>query len=478
MHLLSSLAAGSQCGGTSECFAACVARNGAWRDYRRSQDPRDRNQFCVARTHFHRICQELPRFFLVSWQDCVANLSRGSQRSQTHFPPGSVPTRPDTLCPLARGTGSSWAVASAFHVCWSSVVEFIWSVFPCRCHEEVRGSVCSSPSGGSFWQSIHNVRVSMCLVSMCWVRGWPQWTPLLSVQGDVPLVADCVGEVQLCLGVGCCPILVEAQHRCPHLQARWPFKPRKFPPSVSGVFALKVLEHLIHARIAPFINRQLSESQGGFRWGADALVGSLVNLLSMRASTHTFVAFVDIEKAFDTSWVEATLVRLHDIGVRGLVWNLLSNFLRHTVSQVWLGNELLDQWVDSGIAQGRVLSPLLFNLLVDGLAVEVQLASPGVDLPGNVRSRISCTLMIWCVADSPQDLQTALNAVHRWGCRFPLQIWCWPHQISSGGVRAQTSPRFWCPSPHGIINFPRLCSPQCLVGVRIFCTLTSSSGPL
>ena len=53
----------------------------------------------------------------------------------------------------------------------------------------------------------------------------------------------------------------------------------------------------------------------------------------MRASTHTFVACVDIEKAFDTSWVEATLVRLHDIGVRGLVWNLLSNFLRHTVSQ-------------------------------------------------------------------------------------------------------------------------------------------------
>ena len=117
----------------------------------------------------------------------------------------------------------------------------------------------------------------------------------------------------------------------------------------------KVLEHLIHARIAPFINRQLSESQGGFRWGADVLVGSLVNLLSMRASTHMFVAFVDIEKAFDTSWVEAMLVRLHDIGVRGLVWNLLSNFLRHTVSQVRLGNELSDQWVDSGIAQERVL---------------------------------------------------------------------------------------------------------------------------
>ena len=63
----------------------------------------------------------------------------------------------------------------------------------------------------------------------------------------------------------------------------------------------QVLEHLIHMRIAPFINQQFHPSQGGFRWGADALVGSLINVLSLRASTHTFVAFVDIEKVFDTA---------------------------------------------------------------------------------------------------------------------------------------------------------------------------------
>ena len=59
-----------------------------------------------------------------------------------------------------------------------------------------------------------------------------------------------------------------------------------------------VLEHMIHASIAPLVNRRLNQSQGGFRWGADALVGSLVNVLTMRASTHTFVAFVDIERGF------------------------------------------------------------------------------------------------------------------------------------------------------------------------------------
>ena len=144
----------------------------------------------------------------------------------------------------------------------------------------------------------------------------------------------------------------------------------------------------------------------------------------MRASTHTFVVFVDIEKAFDTAWVEATLVRLHDAGVQGLLWRLISNFLRHTVSQVRLGGDLSEPWPDSGIAQGRVLSPLLFNLLVDGLAVAVHHASPGVLLPGSV-DRFTAQLYaddLVIAAESPSDLQTALNAVSEWGFRFRFRF--------------------------------------------------------
>ena len=48
------------------------------------------------------------------------------------------------------------------------------------------------------------------------------------------------------------------------------------------------------------------------------------------------------------------------------------------------------QKVDSaGIAQGRVLSPLLFNILVDGLARAVHVACPGVSLMGTWDSRFA-----------------------------------------------------------------------------------------
>ena len=102
--------------------------------------------------------------------------------------------------------------------------------------------------------------------------------------------------------------------------------------------------------------------------------------LRLRRHEHTSVAFIDIKKAFDFCWVEATLVRLFDFGVMGRLWHLLANFLCGTLSQVRLGGSVSSPWVDSGIAQGRVLSPLLFNLLIDSLAVALRSTIPGVSL--------------------------------------------------------------------------------------------------
>ena len=119
------------------------------------------------------------------------------------------------------------------------------------------------------------------------------------------------------------------------------------------------------------------------------------------------------------------LVWLHDFGVRGLLWHLISQFLRQTVSQVKLGGDLSKPWPDSGIAQLRVLSPLLFNPLVGGLAAAVQHAPPGVFLPGCVDSRFTGQLYadeLDIAAESPSDLQTALNAVSDWSFRFRFRF--------------------------------------------------------
>ena len=114
--------------------------------------------------------------------------------------------------------------------------------------------------------------------------------------------------------------------------------PGNYRPISLASCCFKVFEHMVHSSIAPCISPQLHHCQGGFRWGADMMAGSLI--LHMRSTTHTFVAFVDIFKAFDTSWVEATMVELFSVGVHGRMWALIAHFVHGTFSQVRSGSDL------------------------------------------------------------------------------------------------------------------------------------------
>ena len=88
---------------------------------------------------------------------------------------------------------------------------------------------------------------------------------------------------------------------------------------------------------------------------------------------------------------------------------------------VRLGDSASQPWVDSGVAQGRVLSPLLFNLLVDSLATSLRAAVAGVRLVDSDPFRHVCQLYaddLVLLAESQAHLQDALDVVHSWGLRW------------------------------------------------------------
>ena len=196
-----------------------------------------------------------------------------------------------------------------------------------------------------------------------------------------------------------------------------PTLPNNYRPISLASCFFKILEHLVHSRIAPHIIPQLDDSQSGFCWGADVLVGSLVSILSARSSSHTLVAFIDIQKAFDTSWVEGTLVRLFDAGVRGRMWTFMCNFLHGTQSQVRCGSSLSEPWVDSGIVKGEsslhsfsTSSSTALLRLCDKLPLVCS------SVPRPYVFQVSCMPMVLsCLPNASFDLQVALDAVARWG---------------------------------------------------------------
>ena len=75
----------------------------------------------------------------------------------------------------------------------------------------------------------------------------------------------------------------------------------------------------------------------------------------------------------------------------------------------------------AGIAQGRVLSPLLFNLLVNSLAADIRRCCPGVRLVPASNVRFVCQLYaddVAILAESAEDLQRGLDAVTSWGRKW------------------------------------------------------------
>ena len=165
---------------------------------------------------------------------------------------------------------------------------------------------------------------------------------------------------------------------------------------------------------------------GRVEMGTDVLARCLIDVLYMRSTTHTFVAFVDTHKAFDTSWVEATLVRLFS----RRMWKLMAHYVHGTQPQVRLGSALSMVWQDSGIAQGRVLSPL---------ARAVYDAAPGVSLRMNWDSRFASQLytdVVVMTADSAAVLETRLDV---------------RGNSNSGSLSelGQPNPLSWCLAPEG-----------------------------
>ena len=57
---------------TGECFRALVARNAAWRDFRRSNLPADYVRFSSCRLYFHRLVCSTYRGYWSSWQDDIS----------------------------------------------------------------------------------------------------------------------------------------------------------------------------------------------------------------------------------------------------------------------------------------------------------------------------------------------------------------------------------------------------------------------
>src|SRR5437899_2077284 len=163
--------------------------------------------------------------------------------------------------------------------------------------------------------------------------------------------------------------------------------------------ASKVLLHLIKRRITPIIERQLGDSQMGFRKGKgtrDAIFQ--LRMISERITQMNrekeikgkmkmkmkrkkiYLCFVDYQKAFDRVRHDKLAEVMVKAGVPDLERRLIINlYWRQHAAVRWDGEVSREVGVERGLRQGCVISPMLFNLYSEFM---IQEAMEGVERIG------------------------------------------------------------------------------------------------
>ena len=133
----------------------------------------------------------------------------------------------------------------------------------------------------------------------------------------------------------------------------------------------KLFERMIVRRLCTFLEEEsiIEEEQEGFQRGKNTLRSFYrLDLECEWARTHEESAAllnVDIEKAFDSVWLDGLIYKLKNLKTNGKMIKMIDVFLRSRKGQIHLDPYTSPLFaIHIGIPQGSVLSPVLFIIFI------------------------------------------------------------------------------------------------------------------
>jgi ribonuclease HI len=137
------------------------------------------------------------------------------------------------------------------------------------------------------------------------------------------------------------------------------------------------MERVICRRLEYWVekNRMLGKYQCGFRKGLSTIdvLLRLQNRIrrSIDGKEYCIVVYLDLKGAYDKVWHKGLLYKLAKMGIRGNMIRWFQNYLYQRKIMVRIGDTLSDKIdIASGVCQGAVVSPLLFNIMLADIPVE------------------------------------------------------------------------------------------------------------
>ena len=199
---------------------------------------------------------------------------------------------------------------------------------------------------------------------------------------------------------------------CPIYKKGNKFDIKNFRPISVICNFCKVLEILLHDRIYHSINTKISVHQHGFMKGRSTTTNlfCVTQYISESLDVHsqTDVVYTDFSKAFDRLDHRLLLDKLDKIGLSYSLLHLFKSYLTNRTQYVFLnGFKSIEFVATSGVPQGSILGPLLFNIFINDITDEI-------DLPCLLYAD---DLKVFTVVNNINDclqLQACLNKVNNW----------------------------------------------------------------
>ena len=180
----------------------------------------------------------------------------------------------------------------------------------------------------------------------------------------------------------------------------------------------KVLENLILSRLEQTLIEAdfPHQNQSAFRKHVgcpDAIFATqelIARYISDGSTVH--MCLFDLEKAYDSVEFAVLLDRLFSIGVNGKTWRIIRNWYENGRCFVQVdGRSSSSFLVERGVRQGSVLSPTLFNIVMDPLLRSMEAAGIGLCVNNLYGGAYLHADDIRTVATSVSTLQTQISKV-------------------------------------------------------------------
>lgn len=196
---------------------------------------------------------------------------------------------------------------------------------------------------------------------------------------------------------------------------------KRDPNNYRGISLLstsyKVLSKVLQKRLEKYTEEIIEEHQAGFQRGRSTI--DQIYILKEAIAKYWefgksfYGLFIDFSKAYDSIYREKIWHKMESFGIPKKLIKLATLSVNDSKSKVKIENEYSSSFdIKTGVRQGDIISPTLFNIALEGALKELKKTDYGIKI-GNKISALAFADDVVLLSETREELQKMLEILKR-----------------------------------------------------------------